>query len=120
MSVKNALAGVAVRQLSSAIAWYEHLLGRAPDTQPMAEVAEWQFETGGWLQVFEDKTRAGLSSVTLVETDVAGRIADLDAKNIVIESETNSEPIKLAIIRDPDGNQIVFAQGKGEKHRAVA
>jgi hypothetical protein len=25
-----------------------------------------------------------------------------------------------AIIKDPDGNQIVFAQGKGEKHAVIS
>jgi hypothetical protein len=102
------------------MAWYAKLLGREPDTRPMNGLAEWQFETGGWLQVFEDKKRAGHSSVTLVETDVVHRIAELKSKGIALFSETLSESIKLAIVKDPDGNQVVFAQGQDEDHRAVA
>ena len=120
MSVKNALAGVAVSHLTSSIDWYTSLFGRGPDTLPMKELAEWKFETGGWVQVFEDEKRAGSSSVTLVETDVKSRIKDLEANSIEIVSKTDSDVIKLAIIKDPDGNQIVFAQGKGEKHKAVS
>jgi len=120
MTVKNALAGIAVRNLEKSVVWYQQLLGRQPDTRPMDQLAEWRFEVGGWIQVFEDKGRAGSSSVTLVDTNVAERIADLKAKGITIESEIDAEPIKVAIITDPDGNRIVFAEGKGERHRAVA
>lgn len=120
MSLKNALAGIAVRDLQAAKPWYQQLLGREPDTHPMAELFEWKFERGGWVQVFEDAARAGSSSVTLVETDMAGRIKDLEDKGIEIVSKTNSEQIKIAIVKDPDGNQIVFAQGQGETHKAVS
>jgi hypothetical protein len=30
------------------------------------------------------------------------------------------EHVSVITITDPDGNQVVFAHGKGEKHRAVA
>ena len=51
MSIMNALASVAVNDLNYAVRWYEKLLGKPPDSRPMAEVAEWKFERGGWLQV---------------------------------------------------------------------
>ena len=78
MSIKGALAFVAVKDLKSGKAWYEKLLGRAPDTNPMNELYEWQF-AGGWLQLVEDKKRAGSSSVTFVETDFEKRLTDLKA-----------------------------------------
>jgi len=119
MATRNALAGVAVGDVKSAIGWYAKLLGRKPDLQPMAEVAEWEFSGGGWMQVFQDSGRAGSSSVTLVETDVDARVADLKAKGIPIKSTMSGDSVALAIIADPDGNQIVFAQGKDAAHRAV-
>jgi len=119
MTTRNALAGVAVGDLTSAIGWYAKLLGRKPDLQPMKEVAEWEFAGGGWIQVFQDSGRAGASSVTLVETDVEARIADLKAKGIPIKSASSGESVAIAIIADPDGNQIVFAQGKDPAHRAA-
>jgi hypothetical protein len=119
MALKNALAFIAVRDIEAATRWYKMLLGREPDTQPMKGLAEWQFEAGGWLQVHENKQLAGRSSVTLVETDVDVRIKQLERAGIEPKSVVRGEQVSLVIISDPDGNQIVFAHGTGEKHRAV-
>jgi hypothetical protein len=110
MAVTNALAGVAVKELAAAVAWYSRLFDRPPDTRPMEGLAEWSFPAGGWMQVFEDGGRAGRSSVTLVEDDLDARLADLAAKNIAVESASTSEMAKVAILRDPDGNLVVFAE----------
>jgi hypothetical protein len=106
----NALAGIAVKDLEAAIPWYERLLGRSPDARPMSEVAEWRFEGGGWIQVFEDPERAGRSSVTLVERDLDERLTDLHAKTIEIRSTNEAESVRTAIVDDLDGNQLVFAE----------
>ncbi|HKY95540.1 MAG TPA: VOC family protein [Kiloniellales bacterium] len=113
MAVTNALAGVAVRRLPQAVAWYRRLLDRKPDTQPMEGLAEWAFPDGGWIQLFEDAGRAGRSSVTLMESDLDARLADLDRKGIAVESCSSSEQVRVAIVRDPDGNLVVFAQPLG-------
>jgi len=106
----NALAGIAVSDLSAAVSWYEQLFDRPPDARQMSEVAEWEFEQGGWIQVFEDADRAGRSSVTLVERSLDDRVADLKTKAIEIRSETDTDSVRTAIIADPDGNQLVFAE----------
>ena len=59
MSILNALASVAVSNLQSTMGWYERLLGRPADSRPMSEVAEWKFEGGEWLQVYQAPDRAG-------------------------------------------------------------
>ena len=120
MTVKNALAGVAVKDLDAAIPWYQRLLDRSPDARPMQEVAEWEFSGGGWMQVFQDPDRAGSSSVTLVDNDVDVRLADLKAKGITIDSTSSSDDVKTAIISDPDGNRIVFAQARNPANRAAS
>ena len=119
MALKNVLAFIAVRDIEAGIRWYKMLLGREPDTQPMKGLAEWQFEAGGWLQVNENKQLAGRSSVTLVETDLDERIKQLKKAGIEPKSVIRGEQISVVTVTDPDGNQVVFAQGKGEKHRAV-
>ena len=111
----NALAGIAVKDLDVAIPWYERLLDRSPDARPMSEVAEWKFEGGGWIQVFEDPERAGRSSVTLVERDLDERLTDLHAKTIDIRSTNEAESVRTAIVDDLDGNQLVFAQSVGNR-----
>jgi len=39
VSIDNAIASVAVKDLRVAVQWYEALLGRKPDSVPMPEVA---------------------------------------------------------------------------------
>jgi len=113
--ITNALAGIAVKDLRAAIPWYERLLDRSPDARPMPEVAEWKFDAGGWIQVFEDPDRAGRSSVTFVEPDLDERVSDLRAKTIAIRGATDAESVRTAIVDDPDGNQLVFAQSVGNR-----
>ncbi len=117
--IKNALAFLAVRDIVDGIRWYSMLFGREPDTQPMAGLAEWQFEAGGWLQLNENGQLAGRSSITLVETDMDERMQMLTRAGIKPKSFVNGEFVSVITIADPDGNQIVFAQGKDQKHRAT-
>ena len=74
MSIINAIASVAVRDLNSAIKWYESLFLKAP-SQPMPEVAEWSFERGGWLQVYQLPERAGSGSFTLAVSNLEEEVA---------------------------------------------
>jgi catechol 2,3-dioxygenase-like lactoylglutathione lyase family enzyme len=117
--LKNVLAGIAVTDLERAEVWYDNLFGRAPDTRPMNELVEWKFPDGGWLQVFVDQNRAGHTSITLVETQFQRRLEELNALDIKILSVTQGDKVKICIVNDPDGNQIVFAQGASESHRSV-
>ena len=72
MSIENALASVAVKDLGAAEAWYTKLLGRA-GSKPMAEVIEWTFPNGGGLQVYALAERAGQGSFTLAVGNIAER-----------------------------------------------
>lgn len=117
--LKNVLAYIAVRNITDSIRWYTMLLGRPPDKKPMEGLAEWKFEAGGWLQVNESLLLAGRSSITLVETDMSGRMDMLAKASIKPKSFINGELVSVITISDPDGNQIVFAQGKDENHRST-
>jgi predicted enzyme related to lactoylglutathione lyase len=110
MSVSNVFAGVAVKDFELVVAWYARLLERPADSRPMPNLAEWKFSEGGLLQVFNDEDRAGASSVTLAVTDLDEQVAKLVSKGIEIGPTTSSSFVKTAIIKDPSGNQIVFAQ----------
>ena len=119
MALKNALAFVAVRDVEEGTRWYKMLLGREPDTQPMKGLVEWQFEAGGWLQVNENRQLAGRSSVTLVETDLDDRIKQLKKAGIEPKSVIRGEQFSVVNITEPDGKQVVYAHGTGERHRAL-
>jgi predicted enzyme related to lactoylglutathione lyase len=112
MAIENALAGVAVKDLDSAVTFYETLIGKTA-SRPMAEVAEWTFPNGGALQLFRDADRAGASSVTLAVNDIGKTVGELGQRGVAIGERTNSPAVRTARVADLDGNQIVLAQALG-------
>ena len=110
MSIDNAIASVAVRDLGSSVRWYEALLGRSPDSTPMPEVAEWKFTRGGWLQVYQLPERAGRGSVTLSVGKIDEVAAHVRSLGIQATVNTASAKVKTLMIADPDGNSIAFAE----------
>ena len=110
MNIQNAIASVAVKDVKSGAAWYEKLFERGPDSTPMPEVAEWKFERGGWLQVYELPERAGQGSCTLAVQDIERVIERLTALGIDTSERTTGEKVKTVMITDPDGNHLAFAE----------
>ena len=119
MTVKNTLAGIAVTDLRASKDWYQKLFGREPDAHPMEELFEWEFPTDRSIQLFQSKSLAGSSSVTLVVSDFGKRLRDLRAARYDIKKLVDSDDVQVAIIEDPDGNQVVFAQAQGARHKAA-
>jgi hypothetical protein len=76
----------------------------------MPEVAEWKFERGGWLQVYELPERAGAGSCTLAVNDIAGVIAHLRSLGIDTGEASSAAKVKTVMITDPDGNHLAFAE----------
>lgn len=110
MKIDNALASLAVKDLKAAAAWYEKLFSRPADSTPMPEVAEWKFERGGWLQVYQLPERAGAGSCTLAVTDIDDVIAHLQSLGIDTSERASGAKVKTVMIVDPDGNHLAFAE----------
>jgi predicted enzyme related to lactoylglutathione lyase len=110
MSIDNAIASVAVKNLEAAVAWYELLLERAADSRPMPEVAEWKFKRGGWLQVYQLPERAGSGSFTLAVSNIDETVAHVEKLGIDASQRSSGEKVKTLMITDPDGNHIAFAE----------
>ena len=64
--------------------------------------------------MFQDKTRAGSSSVTLAVSDLDEQLRHLEAEGIKIGKTTNVDIVKTALVSDPDGNQLVFAEATSD------
>jgi predicted enzyme related to lactoylglutathione lyase len=109
MSITNALASVAVKDLSSAVQWYQRLFGRPPDSE-QPEVAGWQFKQGGWLQIYKNAERAGYGSLTLAVTSLDEQIADLRKRGIDTGRQMITANGRVAMIKDQDGNSIAFVE----------
>ncbi len=111
MTIKNALASVAVADLATALPWYEKLFGRSADSHPMETLAEWKFPGGGWLQVYQaTDARVGNTSVTLAVESIEQQIADLRALGLDPGKEIGGEKVRALMLKDPDGNSIAFAE----------
>lgn len=109
MSITNTLAGIAVANLSAAYPWYERLLGRAADERTAQRGAEWRFD-GASIRVFADGGRAGSSCVTLVVDDIERQVQVLADRYFAVGDPTQIAQTRSTTVRDPDGNQIVFAE----------
>ena len=110
MSIKNALASVAVKDLGSAVEWYQRLFGRPPDSRQESNVAEWKFERGGWLQVYENAERAGHGSFTLAVSSLDEQMADLKKCGLDAGGQMIGAKVRVVMIEDQDGNSIAFAE----------
>ena len=76
----------------------------------MPEVAEWEFEGGGWLQVYELSERAGHGSFTLSVSSLAEQVVRLDEQSVAHGEPTMGDRVNIVMIKDPDGNSIAFAE----------
>ena len=111
MTIVNALASVAVRDLAESSQWYEQILG--PGNQPMPEVVEWQFEGGGGLQVYELPERAGECSCTLIVSNIDETARRLHETGVAPDAApARNDRVDTIMIKDPDGNSIAFAMPK--------
>jgi catechol 2,3-dioxygenase-like lactoylglutathione lyase family enzyme len=113
MTINNALASLAVRDLEASSQWYEKILG--PGIRTMPEVVEWQLERGGGLQVYKLPERAGRGSCTLIVSDIDSMAEQLRASGVAADAEpVRSERVDTVMIKDPDGNSIAFAMPKDD------
>lgn len=110
MPILNAIASLAVRDLHAASAWYTSLLDKEADSRPMPEVAEWRFDRGGWLQLYQQPERAGGGSVTLAVDDIELLATHLQQLNVAHGALTKAAKVHTIMLTDPDGNHIAFAQ----------
>jgi hypothetical protein len=110
MTIDNALASLAVKDLKAAAAWYAKLFRRPADSTPTPEVAEWKFDQGGWLQVYQLPERAGGGSCTLAVSDLDQVIAHLQSLGIDTSEGTSGAKAKTVMIVDLDGNHLAFAE----------
>lgn len=111
MTYTHVLAVALVSDQAAGIDWYQKLLGRGPDAQPMPTLADWHLTDSAWVQVFHDPERAGTSVFNLGLDDLDGCLARI-AEDGIISGEviTNSKGSRLATVSDPDGNTITLIQ----------
>jgi len=105
--VEHVLAVVAVSDIEASRTWYTRLFGRDPDNNPMPNLVEWQVTDGGWVQVTEDRQRAGNGLLNLVVSDIEEGVQELRASGLdpgeIVDA---NKGVRLCAIADPDNNTI--------------
>lgn len=107
----DVVAVIATRDFPTARTWYQRVLGRAPDLEPVAEVAEWQISATGWLQLIVDAERAGASAVRLGVADLGAQVSWLSSVGVQTpEPVVIADLVAVVDVTDPDGNEVSYVQ----------
>jgi catechol 2,3-dioxygenase-like lactoylglutathione lyase family enzyme len=104
-------AGIRVRDLTAARAWYERLLGE-PAFFPNANEVVWTVADGRSLYIQEDPGRAGDALITVFVDDLDAVMSEIGSRGLQpAELETYSNGVRKATYRDDEGNEIGFGGG---------
>jgi glyoxylase I family protein len=105
--VDYVLAVLAVSDIKEGQSWYTKLFGRGPDNNPMPNLIEWQVTDGGWVQVTEDRQRAGNGMLNLAVSDIEEGAREVREMGIAAGEIINANKgVRLCAITDPDSNKI--------------
>jgi catechol 2,3-dioxygenase-like lactoylglutathione lyase family enzyme len=101
-------AGIRVRDVTAARAWYERLLGE-PAFLPHAKEVVWTLADDRSLYIEEDPGRAGSALVTVMVDDLDALTAEIGSRGLEpAERETYSNGVRKVVYRDDDGNEVGF------------
>jgi catechol 2,3-dioxygenase-like lactoylglutathione lyase family enzyme len=102
-------AGLRVRDFQAARPWYEQLLGE-PTFFPHATEAVWTLAEDRSVYVVEHADGARSCVVTIFLDDLDAQLAAIAARGLEPDAvETYSNGVRKALYRDPDGNELGFA-----------
>jgi catechol 2,3-dioxygenase-like lactoylglutathione lyase family enzyme len=100
-------AGVAVSDLSRAVAWYDRLLGDVETFEPNDTEHVWTLADQRHVYVELAPEHAGHAMVTLFVEDLDGFLAAASSRGVVPDrQEAYGNGVRKAIFRDPDGNEV--------------
>ncbi|KAA9155259.1 VOC family protein [Amycolatopsis acidicola] len=105
-------AGIPVRDLAAARAWYERLFGAPPSFLPNDKEAVWELAEHRYLYIELLPGHAGHAMHTLFVDDFDARTATIAARGIEpAKVEEYENGVRKAVFVDPDGNEIGFGGG---------
>ncbi|MFG2196033.1 VOC family protein [Streptomyces sp. NPDC048639] len=111
MAFTHVLAVAPVRDIETAVAWYERLTGRPADRRPMDGLADWHISPGGWIQVFVSPEHAGSTLLNLVVEDLDTALTEIADRGLTAGPvEHGGRTVRFAALHDPDGNRITLIE----------
>lgn len=102
-------AGIPVRDYTSAVAWYERLLGAPPSFLPNDVEAVWQVAENRYVYIVVRPEDAGHAVHLLFVGAFDARLSEIAERGLQpAEREALDNGVRKAVFRDPDGNEIGF------------
>jgi hypothetical protein len=110
MAIEKIFAHVSCINLERSKQWYAQLFGRVPDAEPMQHLAEWHHGRDAGMQLFEDETWAGQSTLTLTVNGLREEYRRLTSLGLDAGDIESGDKVSILRMNDPDGNMVVLAQ----------
>ncbi|MEU3739689.1 MULTISPECIES: VOC family protein [unclassified Streptomyces] len=108
-------AGIPVRDYTTAVAWYERLLGGPPSFLPNDTEAVWELAEHRYVFIEVRPEHAGHALHTLFVEDFDTRVARIAERGLKPDTrETYANGVRKATFRDPDGNEIGIGGGPSD------
>ena len=102
-------AGIAVRDLPTAVEWYQRLFGSPPSFLPNDVEAVWELAEHRHVFIEERPEHAGHARHLIFVDDLDARVARIAERGLSPgQRETWSNGVRKASYRDPDGNEVGF------------
>jgi hypothetical protein len=102
-------AGVAVREIGAATAWYEKFFGTGPAFLPNDIEAVWELDEHQYVYIEESVERAGHALLTVFVEDLDAVTGGITERGIEpVKRETYENGVRKVTYRDPDGNEIGY------------
>jgi len=114
MPIQTIFAHVSCSDIDASTQWYEKLFGKPPLRKPMPGLVEWQFSDSAEVQLFQDREKAGTSTLTLGVLPLAPERKRLLEAGLEPGPIEEADDFYIMRMRDPDGNLIVFASAERE------
>ena len=110
MQAISVTIGIPVRDLERSRAWYDRVLGRAPDLEPVPGISE--YHVGGvWVQLMDGEPPGGHWTLRFGVADVGGERERLLGLGIEPgDVQTVPGVIRHFALADPDGNLLSWYQ----------
>jgi catechol 2,3-dioxygenase-like lactoylglutathione lyase family enzyme len=108
-------AGIAVRDIDAASAWYRNFFGAEPAFLPNDVEAVWEVGEHRYVYIEQSPERAGHALLTLFVEDLDTIVAGLTARGIEpANRETYDNGVRKVIYNDPDGNELGYGGGPAD------
>jgi hypothetical protein len=112
MGIETIFANISCSNLAISLPWYQKLFGAPPTRRPMDGLAEWHFTDSAEVQLHENKTNAGRSTLTIGVLPLEPEQRRLAAEGVETGPIEPTKDFFLMRIKDPDGNLVVMVSAQ--------